>query len=43
MHEDVNTGDNLRAQVDRFPGDGDEYHFPVIATGGGPKARAKAS
>jgi len=35
MFEEVNTGNNLPAQVDLFTVDGDEYHFLVITKGGG--------
>ena len=35
MFSEVNTGDNLPAQIDLFADDGDEYHFLFIAKGGG--------
>ena len=35
MFEEVNTGDNLPAQIDLLATDGDEYHFLFIAKGGG--------
>jgi fumarate hydratase class I len=35
MYEEVNTGDNLPAQIDLFADEGDEYHFLFIAKGGG--------
>ena len=35
MFDEVNTGDNLPAQIDLFADDGDEYHFLFIAKGGG--------
>ena len=35
MYEEVNTGDNLPAQIDLFADEGDEYHFLFVAKGGG--------
>jgi fumarate hydratase class I len=35
LYEEVNTGDNLPAQIDLFAEDGDEYKFLFIAKGGG--------
>jgi fumarate hydratase class I len=35
MYKEVNTGDNLPAQIDLFSTDGDEYHFMFMAKGGG--------
>ncbi|MEE8517060.1 MAG: fumarate hydratase [Alphaproteobacteria bacterium] len=35
MYTEVNTGDNLPAQIDLFAVNGDEYHFLFIAKGGG--------
>src|SRR5690242_20282574 len=35
MFEEVNTGDNLPAQIDIYAEPGDEYHFVFIAKGGG--------
>jgi fumarate hydratase class I len=35
MFSEVNTGDNLPAQIDLFADDGEEYHFLFIAKGGG--------
>src|SRR3981189_2672771 len=35
MYEEVNTGDNLPAQIDVYAEPGDEYHFLFIAKGGG--------
>jgi fumarate hydratase class I len=35
MYEEVNTGDNLPAQIDLFADEGDEYHLLFIAKGGG--------
>jgi fumarate hydratase, class I len=35
MYEEVNTGDNLPAQIDLFAEPGDEYKFLFIAKGGG--------
>jgi len=35
MYEEVNTGDNLPAQIDLFADEGDEYRFLFIAKGGG--------
>ena len=35
LYEEVNTGDNLPAQIDLYSEDGDEYHFLFIAKGGG--------
>ncbi len=35
MYEEVNTGDNLPAQIDLYADDGDEYKFLFIAKGGG--------
>ena len=35
MYEEVNTGDNLPAQVELYATDGDEYHFLFITKGGG--------
>ena len=35
MDEEINTGDNLPAQIDLSADDGDEYHFLFIAKGGG--------
>ena len=35
MYEEVNTGDNLPAQIDLYAEPGDEYHFLFIAKGGG--------
>jgi len=35
MYEEVNTGDNLPAQIDLFADLGDEYQFLFIAKGGG--------
>src|SRR5947207_14446863 len=36
MYEEVNTGDNLPAQIDLYAEPGDQYKFLFIATGGGP-------
>jgi len=35
MFQEVNTGDNLPAQIDIYAEPGDEYHFLFIAKGGG--------
>ena len=35
MYEEVNTGDNLPAQIDIYADDGDEYKFLFVAKGGG--------
>ena len=35
MYQEVNTGDNLPAQIDIYAEPGDEYHFLFIAKGGG--------
>src|SRR5216683_3177201 len=35
MYEEVNTGDNLPAQIDLYADEGEEYHFLFIAKGGG--------
>jgi len=35
MYEEVNTGDNLPAQIEIYAEDGDEYKFLFIAKGGG--------
>jgi fumarate hydratase class I len=35
MFKEVNTGDNLPAQIDLFADEGDEYHFLFLAKGGG--------
>src|SRR5215468_3367632 len=35
MYEEVNTGDNLPAQIDLYAESGDEYKFLFIAKGGG--------
>ena len=35
MYEEVNTGDNLPAQIDLYAEPGDEYNFLFIAKGGG--------
>jgi fumarate hydratase class I len=35
MYREVNTGDNLPAQIDLYAEPGDEYHFLFIAKGGG--------
>jgi fumarate hydratase, class I len=35
LYEEVNTGDNLPAQIDLFAADGDQYKFLFIAKGGG--------
>jgi fumarate hydratase class I len=35
MFDEVNTGDNLPAQIDLFATEGDEYKFLFIAKGGG--------
>jgi len=35
MYEEVNTGDNLPAQIDLYAEPGEEYHFLFIAKGGG--------
>ena len=35
MYEEVNTGDNLPAQIDLYAEPGDEYKFQFIAKGGG--------
>ncbi len=35
MYKEVNTGDNLPAQIDIYATPGDEYHFLFIAKGGG--------
>ena len=35
MFEEVNTNNNLPAQIDIAAGDGDEYHFTFIQKGGG--------
>jgi len=35
MYQEVNTGDNLPAQIDLYAEPGDEYHFLFIAKGGG--------
>src|SRR5438105_208781 len=35
MYEELNTGDNLPAQIDIYAEPGDEYHFLFIAKGGG--------
>src|SRR6266704_3689609 len=35
MYEEVNTGDNLPAQIDLYEDEGEEYKFLFIAKGGG--------
>jgi fumarate hydratase, class I len=35
MYEEVNTGDNLPAQIDLYADEGDEYNFLFVAKGGG--------
>jgi fumarate hydratase class I len=35
MFKEVNTGDNLPAQIDLYATDGDEYEFLYVAKGGG--------
>jgi fumarate hydratase class I len=40
MYDEVNTGDNLPAQIDIFADEGDEYHFLFIAKGGGSANKA---
>jgi fumarate hydratase, class I len=35
MYDEINTGDNLPAQLDIYAEPGDEYHFLFIAKGGG--------
>ncbi|MCJ7772475.1 MAG: FumA C-terminus/TtdB family hydratase beta subunit, partial [Desulfobacterales bacterium] len=35
LFEEKNTGNNLPAQIELYPADGDEYHFLFIAKGGG--------
>jgi len=35
MYDEVNTGNNLPAQIDIYATDGDEYNFLFIAKGGG--------
>ena len=35
MYEEVNTGDNLPAQIDLYADEGDEYHFLFVSKGGG--------
>jgi len=40
MYDEVNTGDNLPAQIDLFADEGDEYHFLFIAKGGGSANKA---
>jgi fumarate hydratase class I len=35
MYEEVNTGDNLPAQIDLFADEGDEYKLLFVAKGGG--------
>ncbi|HEY1722699.1 MAG TPA: fumarate hydratase [Magnetospirillaceae bacterium] len=35
MFDEVNTGNNLPAQIDLYAEEGDEYHFLFIAKGGG--------
>ncbi len=35
MYEEVNTGDNLPAQIDLYAEPGDEYNFLFVAKGGG--------
>jgi fumarate hydratase class I len=35
MYEEVNTGDNLPAQIELYADEGDEYKFLFIAKGGG--------
>jgi fumarate hydratase, class I len=35
MFDEVNTGDNLPAQIDLFADEGDEYKFLFVAKGGG--------
>src|SRR5882724_10294934 len=35
MYEEVNTGDNLPAQIEIYADEGDEYKFLFIAKGGG--------
>src|SRR5579862_7237142 len=35
MYDEVNTGDNLPAQIELYAEPGDEYHFLFIAKGGG--------
>src|SRR5436190_14032329 len=35
MYQEINTGDNLPAQIDLYAEPGDEYHFLFIAKGGG--------
>ncbi|HZS85333.1 MAG TPA: fumarate hydratase [Stellaceae bacterium] len=40
MFEEVNTGDNLPAQIDLYADEGDEYRFLFIAKGGGSANKA---
>ncbi len=35
MYDEVNTGNNLPAQIELYATDGDEYHFLFMAKGGG--------
>ena len=35
MFEEINTGNNLPAQIELYATDGDEYHFLFMAKGGG--------
>ncbi|MGH6980230.1 MAG: fumarate hydratase, partial [Stellaceae bacterium] len=35
LYDEVNTGDNLPAQIDLFAADGDQYKFLFVAKGGG--------
>src|SRR5258707_6732234 len=35
MYEEVNTGDNLPAQIDLYADEGEEYKFLFVAKGGG--------
>ena len=35
MYDEVNTGDNMPAQVDIYAGDGETYEFLFVAKGGG--------
>ena len=40
MYDEVNTGNNLPAQIDLVATDGNEYHFLFIAKGGGSANKA---
>src|SRR5579864_9614407 len=40
MYEEVNTGDNLPAQIELYAEPGEEYHFLFIAKGGGSANKA---